>query len=56
MATKDVKKVAPKGQRLGWTPMKDVKHIIVSAVTVRGRRVVIKNVQETVPADSLLIP
>lgn len=56
MATKDVKKITSKGKRLGWTPMKDAQHIAVSTVKVRGKRVVVKNVPETVPEDSLLIP
>ena len=56
MATKDVKKVIPKGKRLGWTSIKDTQHIAVNAITVRGRKVGVKNVQETVSKNSLLVP
>jgi len=56
MATKYDKKVLPKGQRLGWTPIKDVQHVVVSTITFRGKRVVAKIRKEAVPTDSLLIP
>lgn len=56
MATKDVKKVTPKGRRLGWTSMKDAQHIVVNAVTVKGKRVVVKDVQEAMSKNSLLVP
>ena len=56
MATKALKKNLSKGQRLGWTPIKDAKHVVVSPVLFKGKRVVVTNVRNIVPSSSLLIP
>jgi len=60
MAKKLVKKFIPKGERLGWTPLNQVKSVSLSAVVVKGRRIR-KNVAATVRAQqemgaSYLIP
>ena len=55
MATKAEKKIVPKGQRLGWTPIKDAKHVVISSGSFKGRRVV-ANVRSSEAFTSLLIP
>ena len=61
MAIKTAKKVIPKGERLGWTPIKDAKHVVMSSVAFKGKRVVGANVRNNnndnnTSSTSLLIP
>lgn len=56
MATKTEKKVAPKGQRLGWTAIKDAEPVSLRVVTINGKRAVLKAAQESSSAGSFLIP
>ena len=39
-----IKKLPSKGNRLNWTPLKDVKHVQLNKVSIKGREVTSKDV------------
>lgn len=49
------KKVAAKGDRLNWTPLKDVKPVKISASQIKGRVVFAKDLKAK-SAKTLLVP
>jgi len=42
MARKLSKPNRSKGERLGWTPLDQVKHITLSSIVVRGRKLSVR--------------
>jgi hypothetical protein len=57
MARKLLKLTRPKGERLGWTPLDQVKHITLTSVIVRGRRLSVRQRQQPdANAPKFLIP
>ncbi len=58
MATKTLKKITPKGERLGWTPLKEVKPVVITAELMKTGRVVVGNDRndEASANNSFLIP
>ncbi|WP_183565720.1 hypothetical protein [Mucilaginibacter sp. SP1R1] len=46
MKPKPVKLTRSKGERLGWTPIEQVKHVTLKSMTVHGRRVSVRQHQE----------
>jgi len=49
------KKIAPKGDRLNWTPLKEVKPVKISALQIKGR-VVSQFINATTASTILLVP
>jgi hypothetical protein len=59
MPTQVKKKQAPKGVRLGWTPLKEVKSVKLTPDLVKGERVTASgssNQNSTHSANTYLIP
>lgn len=58
MATKTLKKITPKGERLGWTPLKEVKPVVITAELMKAGRAIVSNDRnsEASANNSFLIP
>ncbi|MFD2873475.1 hypothetical protein ACFS5N_13400 [Mucilaginibacter ximonensis] len=54
MTPKPVKLIRPKGERLGWTPIEQVKHVTLKSITVYGRKVSIRQRQESQNGEAVL--
>lgn len=50
-----MRKNKSKGDRLNWTPLKDVKSVRLSEELTKGKRVIIKVVKEN-SNNTLLVP
>ncbi len=44
------KKVASKGDRLNWTPLKDVKPVQLTKSLIKGKQVTSKDLHESLPS------
>ncbi len=53
-----VKKIASKGDRLNWTPLKDVKRVQLDLKSIKGKKVPSADLcsQILVPKRKLLVP
>jgi hypothetical protein len=56
MSTQVKKKQAPKGVRLGWTPLKEVKSVKLTPELVKGKKVTGNNQNSSDSINSFLIP
>lgn len=44
------KKIAPKGDRLNWTPLKSVKSVQLEKNLAKGKQVSLKDLQKSIPS------
>ena len=44
------RKVASKGDRLNWTPLKEVKSVELNKNLVKGKQVTLKDLRESLPS------
>lgn len=57
MRTKTSKRIAPKGERLGWTPLREVKPVAITPELMKGEIVVVRNERNRKAAiNSFLVP
>jgi len=54
MAPKPTKLARSKGERLGWTPIEQVKHVTLKSITLHGRRVSVRLHQESQNGEAVL--
>ncbi|NVM64465.1 hypothetical protein FHW88_002754 [Mucilaginibacter sp. SG538B] len=54
MAPKPKKLTRSKGERLGWTPIEQVKHVTLKSMTVHGRKVSIRQRQESQNSEAVV--
>lgn len=54
MARKLVKVTRSKGERLGWTPIEQVKHVTLKSIAVHGRRVSVRQHQVTQNGEAVV--
>ncbi len=47
------RKVASKGDRLNWTPLKDVKSVQLNKNLIKGKQVTSKDLRESLPSVAI---
>ena len=50
------RKIATKGDRLNWTPLKDVKPIQLNKKLTKGKQLTIKDLSKSIATRKVLVP